>query len=203
MRLLSKLGEILLAGLLALLPIYLTIQVLVWVFGFLDTQVGRIFQLIFGRHIPGMGILFTVLVVFVVGILTRWWLTSRIIYFTESLTMQIPGLGKLYGAIKRLLDPLTRETDRPFREAVWVPLSPKLRVLGFITSGEIDTGEGVGEGMVSVFLPSCHPYFGLVTLAKRSDLKPAPIPLDEAVAFEFSFGAAAPPSVRVVRAEPE
>ena len=31
MRFLSKLGEILLAGLLALLPIYLTIQVLIWV----------------------------------------------------------------------------------------------------------------------------------------------------------------------------
>ncbi|MBW1879845.1 MAG: DUF502 domain-containing protein [Deltaproteobacteria bacterium] len=197
MRILSKLGEILLAGLLALLPIYLTIQVLIWVFGFVDTQVGGIVEPLFGRHIPGTGLVLTVLVVFVMGILTRWWLTSRIIYFTESLTMRIPGLGKLYGAIKRLLDPLTREENRPFREAVWVPVSPQLKALGFITSGEIDTGDGDEEGMVSVFLPSCHPYFGVVTLARRSDLKPAPIHLDEALAYEFSFGAAAPPGVRV------
>jgi len=197
MKVLSWTGEVLLAGLLALLPIYLTIQVLVWVFGFVDKTVGGVFEPIFGRHIPGSGIVTTVLLVFVVGVLTKWWLTERVIQLVENLTLRVPGLGQLYRAIKRLLDPLTRKEDRPFRAAVWVNVGDNMKALGFITSGEVDTADEDGEPRVSVFLPSCHPYFGMVTLAKRKDLKPAPVQLDEAVSYEFSFGAATPPSIRI------
>lgn len=197
MKVLSWMGEVLLAGLLALLPIYLTIQVLVWVFGFVDKTVGGIFEPIFGRHIPGSGIVTTVMLVFVVGVLTKWWLTQRVIQLIENLTLRVPGLGQLYRAIKRLLDPLTRKEDRPFREAVWVNVGDNMKALGFITSGEVDTADDDGGTRVSVFLPSCHPYFGMVTLAKREDLTPAPVQLDEAVSYEFSFGAATPPSIKV------
>ena len=197
MKFLSWMGEVLLAGLLALLPVYLTIQVLIWVFGFVDKTVGGVFEPVFGRHIPGSGIVTTVLLVFVVGVLTKWWLTQRLIQLIENITLRVPGLGQLYKAIKRLLDPLTRKEDRPFREAVWVDVGGEMKALGFITSGEVDTADEDGTGRVSVFLPSCHPYFGMVFLAKREDLKPAPVQLDEAVSYEFSFGAATPPSIRL------
>ncbi len=197
MKVLSWMGEVLIAGLLALLPVYLTIQVLIWVFGFVDKTVGGVFEPIFGRHIPGSGIVTTVLLIFVVGMLTKWWLTQRIIQLIESITLRVPGLGQLYKAIKRLLDPLTRKEDRPFREAVWVPITPEMKALGFITSSEVDAGDEDGEGRVSVFLPSCHPYFGMVTVIKREDLIPAPVQLDEAVSYEFAFGAATPPGIRM------
>lgn len=197
MKALSWMGEVLLAGLLALLPVYLTIQVLVWVFGFVDKTVGGVFEPVLGRHVPGLGIVTTVLLVFGVGLLTKWWLTQRVIQLIENLTLRVPGLGQLYRAIKRLLDPLTRKEDRPFREAVWVNVGDNMKALGFITSGDVDTADEDGGTRVSVFLPSCHPYFGMVTLAKREDLKPAPVQLDEAVSYEFSFGAATPPSIKV------
>ena len=197
MKVLSWVGEVLLAGVLALLPIYLTIQVLVWVFGFVDQSFGKVLEPIFGRHIPGSGIVATFVLVFVMGVLTKWWLTQQVIELVENLALRIPGLGQLYKAVKRLLDPLTRKEDRPFRDAVWVPVSDDLVALGFITSSEVDAGDEDGESRVSVFLPSCHPYFGMVALAKRADLKPAPVQLDEAVSYEFSFGAATPPSIRL------
>ncbi len=198
MKVLGWIGEVLLAGLLTLLPIYLTIQVLVWTFGFVDHSFGQVFEPIFGRHVPGSGIVATVLLVLCMGLLTRWWLTQRVIDAVEASVLRLPGLGQLYKAIKRLLDPLTRKEDRPFKEAVWVPISDELVALGFITSSEADVGEG-DEGRVSVYLPSCHPYFGMVALAKRGDLRPAPVQLDEAVSYEFSFGAALPPGIQIKR----
>ena len=197
MRLLYKLGEVLFAGLLVLLPIYLTIQVLVWIFVFIDKSVGGIFVWLFGHYVHGAGVVATFMVVFAAGLLTRWWLTQNLLAWVEGVVLRIPGLGQLYRAIKRLLDPLTRKEERPFREAVWVKVSDDLIALGFITSSELDTGEPDGEGRVSVFLPSCHPYLGMVTLAKREDLRPAPVQLDEAVSYELAFGAAAPPSIRM------
>lgn len=197
MRILSKLGELLFAGLVALLPIYLTIQVLIWMFAFVDSKIGGLIEPIFGRHVPGAGLVITFLLVLMMGMLTQWWLTQRIIDFLEAQALRIPGLGQLYKAIKRLLDPLARKEDRPFREAVWVPISDELTALGFVTSGEVNTEDEDGEGRVSVYLPSCHPYFGMVAMAKRSDLKPAEVKLDEAVSFEFSFGAATPPAIRL------
>jgi uncharacterized membrane protein len=197
MRLFYKLGEVLFAGLLVLLPIYLTIQVLVWIFLFVDKSVGTVFEPLFGRYVYGTGVVATFLVVFLAGLLTRWWLTQRLLTWVEEVVLRVPGLGQLYHAIKRLLDPLARKEDRPFREAVWVKVSDGLIALGFITSNELDTGEPDGEGRVSVFLPSCHPYFGMVTLARREDLRPAPVQLDEAVSYEFAFGAAPPPGVKM------
>jgi uncharacterized membrane protein len=197
MKTLGWVGEVLLAGLLSLLPVYLTIQVLVWTFGFVDHSFGKVFEPIFGRHIPGSGVVATVMLVFCVGVLTRWWLTQRVIDAVEASVLRVPGLGQLYKAIKRLLDPLTRKEDRPFKEAVWVPISDELMALGFITSSEVDVADEDGEGRVSVYLPSCHPYFGMVALAKRKDLKPAPVHLDEAVSYEFSFGAATPPGIQI------
>ncbi len=197
MRLLYKLGEVLFAGLLVLLPIYLTIQVLVWIFLFIDKSVGGMFVWLFGHYVHGAGVVATFLVVFFAGLLTRWWLTQNLLAWVEGLVLRIPGLGQLYRAIKRLLDPLTRKEERPFREAVWVKVSDDLVALGFITSGELDTAEPDGAGRVSVYLPSCHPYFGMVTLARREDLRPAPVQLDEAVSYEFAFGAATPPSIRM------
>lgn len=190
MRPLSKLGEVLLAGLLALLPVYLTIQVLVWIFGFVDSEVGGVLEPLIGRHIPGSGVLITFGVVFTVGLFMRWWVTRKLIEWFEAVTLRIPGLGQLYRAIKRLLDPLSRKEDRPFREVVWVPINERVTVLGLVTSGKLDIGHGDGAERVSVLLPSCHPYFGLVVVARRSVLRTAPIQLDEAVSFEFSFGAA-------------
>jgi uncharacterized membrane protein len=83
MRLLSSVGEILLAGLLALLPLYLTIQVLVWIFGFVDEKVGALVELAVGRHIPGTGLVLTLALVLLVGLLTRWWVTQKIIHWLE------------------------------------------------------------------------------------------------------------------------
>ncbi len=198
MRMLYKLGEVLFAGLLVLLPIYLTAQVLWLVVGFIDTEVGALVNLVLGTEdLHGIGIVVTFLLVLVAGLLTRWWLTQNLISWFESLVLRVPGLGQLYGAVKRLLDPLTRKEERPFREAVWVKVSDDLVALGFITSGELDTAEPDGAGRVSVYLPSCHPYFGMVTLARREDLRPAPVQLDEAVSYEFAFGAATPPSIRM------
>jgi uncharacterized membrane protein len=208
MRFLTKLGELLLAGLLALLPVYLTIQVLVWVFGFVDKEVGGVLEPLVGRHIPGSGIMITFLLVFTVGLFTRWWVTDRIIGWFEAVTLRIPGLGHLYKAIKRLLDPLSRKEDKPFREAVWVPLNGDLEALGFVTSGALDTGDGDPassdeDERVSVYLPSNQPYLGHVTVVRRGDLTPAPFPLDEAISFEFSFGAATPPNIRTGKPDEE
>lgn len=194
MRFLRKLGEILLAGLLTLLPVYLTIQVLVMVFGFLDKEVGAVLEPIFGRHVPGAGIVTTFLVVLMAGLFTRWWLTRRLLGLVDLAVQRVPGLGLLYSTIKRLLDPLSRREDKPFREAVWVPVGNGLLAMGFITSGTLDAGTDP-EGRVSVYLPSCHPYLGMVTVARRSDLLPAPVQLDEAVTFQFSFGASPPPGI--------
>jgi len=203
MRFLKKVGELLLAGLLALLPVYLTIQVLIWVFGFVDKEVGGLLEPLVGQHIPGSGIVLTFLLVFIVGLFTRWWVTERVLAWAEAVTLRIPGLGHLYKAVKRLVDPLTRKEDKPFREAVWVPMNDDVDVLGFVTTGAVDTGEGAGDAdedeAITVYLPTCHPYLGQVTVVRRGDLVPAPFKLDDAVSYEFSFGAAAPPEICIPR----
>ncbi|MGH2349693.1 MAG: DUF502 domain-containing protein, partial [bacterium] len=57
------------AGLLVFLPLAVTYTVLAWLFGVLDNFLGRLFTLLFGRPIPGLGLVATVVVIFLMGAL--------------------------------------------------------------------------------------------------------------------------------------
>ena len=76
-RLLLWLRTTFVSGLLAILPVGATVFIVWALYNLIDGQVGRntafgmVIERVLGRWIPGLGIIITILLVFVIGIITR------------------------------------------------------------------------------------------------------------------------------------
>jgi len=185
----KSIRNIFLTGLLAMLPLYLTVKALVAVFHFVDTGAGTWLELLGLQRFPGAGILTTLLLIFVVGALVTQIGVSRFGAALESVVQRIPGVGRLYGTIRTLLDPLTHPESRPFRDAVWVEVGEGMRVMGFVTSAPFE--EIPGEpARVNVYLPMSHPYVGYVVTVTPDRLRPCPAVFEEVISYHFSCGSA-------------
>lgn len=194
------LGNTFLAGLLAILPLYLTIRALTWLFGYLDASAGNWIALVAGRRIVGAGVFVTLAVVFIVGLLVRSIGADRFSRVVDRIFTRVPGVGQLYSTIRSLLDPLAHPETRPFRDAVWVEVGPGMRVLGFVTSSQFEEAPGE-EKRVNVYLPMSHPYVGYVVTLEPEKLRPADVAFEEVVSYHFSCGSALPRSYKETAAK--
>src|SRR5713226_5469826 len=100
----ARLRRYFIAGLLAFLPIAVTVNVLVWLFWTLDGFLGRLFTLWFGRTVPGVGLVAVLAAVFGVGALATNVLGRRIVGWFDSLMLRIPLARSIYSATKQLSD---------------------------------------------------------------------------------------------------
>ena len=103
----SKLRAYFITGLAIFLPVTITIYILVAVFRFLDNILGRFINLYLirtgGFYIPGLGIILFIIIVFVVGFLTRHFFGRRIFPALERLFLLKPPMQLYHCSIYELL----------------------------------------------------------------------------------------------------
>ena len=94
-------------GLLIWIPIGITL----WVLNFIVTTLDLSLSLlpvqwqplqVFGRNLPGMGALLTVLVIFITGVLAANFLGQRLVGLWESLLSRIPIVRTIYSSGKQV-----------------------------------------------------------------------------------------------------
>src|SRR5437867_10218236 len=89
------------AGLVILVPIVITVNVLWWLFQFVDGLAQPIFVAILHRPIPGIGFIITIAIVFLAGVLFSAGPLQRLLHALEELVDTVPVVGAVYGTIRR------------------------------------------------------------------------------------------------------
>src|SRR5688572_23442276 len=148
-----------LAGLLVLAPLSITLYILWFVFDHVDAPLGdRINALIHSLtgidfHIPGLGILATVLLVLVIGVLTRLALFRVFLKMVERTIERVPLVRSLYNASRQIVVPFTEKDALPFSEVVLVEYPMKGRfTLGMVARQRIS--DDPTDDRLVVFFPS-------------------------------------------------
>jgi uncharacterized membrane protein len=198
----KKLKRIFLTGLAVVIPAGLTIYILSFIMGMMDNLLQFIptqYQPdnLLHVHIPGLGAIVTVILIFVCGLVTTSYLGNRLVRFGEHLVGKIPFVRSVYQAIKRIADSLFMDKAQSFKKVVLVEY-PRRGVysIGFVTgtpNGEIQKTIGQKISCVGVFMPlALTPTTGFFIMVPRDELIELRMTVEEAFTLIISAGIVTP-----------
>lgn len=193
----SRLRTLLVGGLLILAPAYLTIYVLLVLFRFMDgifaPLVDRTLSALLeepGIHIPGLGILLTLLVILTLGWLSTGVFGRRLLDGVEGFIRRIPIARSVYGATKGVLEAVSRDQNEAFKRVVLIEYPRRgMYGLGFVTNTPAFWGGPVDEELAPVFVPTTpNPTSGFLLLVPERELIECAITVEEGVRMVVSGG---------------
>ena len=190
----------LIAGIIALLPIGLTI----FVFWFLIDKFGGIFSRLF-RLIPGVanlhpfihsffGFVSLVIIVWIIGALATSYIGHRFFSLWEAIMTKIPFVRPIYAAGRQLSDALSIDKAKSaFKSVVLVEFPRKgIYSMGFLTNDKPLPIEEMSDN-ISVFVPTVpNITTGFYLIVPRSEVKTIPITIDSALRTIVSGGIITP-----------
>ena len=179
----KKLIEYFIKGLVIFVPMALTVFLLIWVFTSLDA----VFRDFLPVSFPGMGILLTVVLIFVIGFVASNFLGKRLFALVEKLFTGLPLVKLLYSAVKDMIEAFAGE-KKSFDKPVIATLAPggAVKVVGFVTQESL---ENLGlSDYVAVYLPQSYNFAGNVVLFPKEAITPLSIESSQAMAFIVSGG---------------
>jgi uncharacterized membrane protein len=196
----SALRKWLVAGLLAIVPVAVTIAVLQWIVGTLDRTLLILPEAwqpdrLIGYHIPGFGVLLTLAILLIVGAVVSNFVGRRLVVWGDHLVTRIPVVRSIYSSVKQVSDTLFSPGGNAFRTAVLVQW-PRTDVwtIGFVTGTPGgDVSNYLVDDYVSVYVPTTpNPTGGYFVMLRKSDCIELKMSVDEALKYVISMGVVSP-----------
>jgi len=198
----KKMKRIFLTGLAVVIPAGLTIYVLFFIIDVMDNLLGVIPDSyhpdqLFQVHIPGLGVIVTVILIFICGLVTTSYFGNRLFHFGERIVGKIPFVRSLYQAIKRIAEALFMDKAQSFKKVV-ICEYPRRGVysIGFITgspNGEIQKCLGGGSPCIGVYIPcALTPTTGVFVMIPSDELIDVCMTVEEAFTLIISAGIVTP-----------
>ena len=175
-------------GLAVIVPIVITFWVLNLLFSFVDGIISPVFDQILNRHIPGLGFVTMIVVIFVAGVLSRNLVGRALVRMLERLIMSLPLAKSIYGTMRDVMQ--IGGKGKSFRQVVLVQYpSPGLWTIGFVTN-EISIQQSTGKlEMVSVYmLNPPNPTSGILALVPRQNVQVLDMSVEDGLKFVLSGG---------------
>lgn len=188
------------SGLLVIVPLAITLWVLEWIVSTLDQTLGILPQAwhpdtLIGFHIPGFGVLLTLLILLLVGALTSNFAGKKLVAWGDAVVNRIPVVRSIYSSVKQVSDTLFSETGNAFRTAVLVQWPrPDVWTIGFVTGTPGgDVSNYLQGDYLSVYVPTTpNPTGGYFVMLRRSDCIELKMSVDEALKYVVSMGVVVP-----------
>ena len=190
----------LITGLLIWIPLVITIWVLKVIFDALDQSLLLLpdsFQTEhwLGVHIPGLGAILTLAVVFVTGVFARNFFGAKLVELWHEILHRIPVVNSIYSSVKQISDTLFSSSGQAFRKALLVQWPHEgMWTIAFLTGTPGgDVVNYVPEDCLSVYVPTTpNPTGGYFVVVRRSDIIELDMSVDQALKYVISMGVVPP-----------
>jgi len=146
-----------------------------------------------GIHIPGWGIILTLLIVGLTGVLVRNMLGQQLLRYWEGLLLHIPFVNSIYKGVKQVSDTLLSGSGNSFRKVLLVRYPhPEAWSLAFQTSVPGEVIDQFEDEYVAVFIPTTpSPVNGFYFFVRKADTIALGMSVDVALRSIVSMGVAA------------
>ena len=203
----ARLRQYFITGLLVWLPMGVTVWVLLWLVGILDSiflgvlatleavlpGMSRIAEPL--RNVPGLGVILVAIVIFVTGLSVanfagQWWLRQW-----DKLMTRIPVVRSIYSSVKQVSDTLFSGSGQAFSKALLIQYPrPGAWTIAFLTGkpgGEV--AQHLSGDFISVYVPTTpNPTSGFFLMVPRADVVELRMSVDEALKYVISMGVVVP-----------
>lgn len=194
----------LITGLVVWVPLVITVWVLSFLVGTMDQTLLLLPPALrteswLGVHVPGMGVILTVLVVFLTGLFTANIIGQRLVRIWERVVARIPVVNSIYNGVKQVSDTLFSPTGQAFRKALLVQWpSPGMWTIAFLTGTPGgDVVNHLQGDYLSIYVPTTpNPTGGYFVMVPRSAVIELEMSIDEALKYIVSMGVVSPANGR-------
>ncbi len=196
----KQLRRYLVAGLLVWVPLGVTIFILRILIGLLDRSLLLIPQQYrpeewLGVAIPGLGIILTLAIVLVTGLLAANFVGRSLVGIWESLLERIPVVRSVYAAVKKFVEIVFSESNQSFKKVLLIEYPRNgIYSLAFQTATNLGEVQGrTGEEVVCTFVPTTpNPTSGFIIIVPKKDVIELDMEIDEALKMIISLGVVIP-----------
>lgn len=188
----KKLRDALVTGLLVLVPLVATIQILFWFFNSIDNNLRGLFpSFLWKIDFRGLGILLGLSLLLIVGTLTQIYAGKWLLNILDKGISTIPLVGNIYSGIKKFLETVFNPNTEQFHGTVLVQFPREgIYSIGFRT-GKPDSHlqAKLAKPMTNVFVPCTpNPTSGFYLLVAEAELIPLELSVQEAFKIVISMG---------------
>lgn len=200
----SLLRRYFIAGLLVWLPLLVTFLAIKFLVDLLDSILLLLPEEFrpdawIGFHVPGIGVVITLVVIFSTGVIAANFLGRRVVAMWDAMINRIPLVRTIHAGVKQVLQTLFKPGGQSFRKVVLVEY-PRTGVwtIAFQTGDstpEVDKALANDEPMISLYVPTTpNPTSGFLLIVPRKNIIELKMSVDQALKFVISLGVVQPVS---------
>lgn len=189
----------LIAGLLVWVPLGVTAMVINFGVGLMDKTLLWLpaqYQpdTLLGFHVPGLGVLLSVIIVFTTGIIVANLFGRTLVQLWENILARIPLVRTIYAGVKQILETVF-SSGQSFRKVLLVEYPRRgMWTLAFqsgTTRGEAQAK--TGKEVINVFIPTTpNPTSGFFIMVPREDVIELDMEVDDGLKMIISAGVVVP-----------
>jgi len=190
----------LITGLLIWIPLVITLWVLKLVVDVLDQSLLLLPENLrtehwLGVHIPGLGAILTIAIVFGTGVFATNFFGARLVELWHYILHRIPVVNSIYSSVKQISDTLFSPSGQAFRKALLVQWPhPGTWTIAFMTGTPgSEVLKHVPPDCISVYVPTTpNPTGGYFVIVQRKDVIELDMTVDQALKYIISMGVVPP-----------
>lgn len=196
----KRIRRYLVAGILVWVPLGVTLLLINLLVGFMDRTLGLIPyayrpETLLGFQIPGLGVILTIVILLVTGVLVANIVGRSVVGGWESLLERIPIVRSIYSAAKNFAEIVFSDSGNAFKKVYLVEYPRKgIYTLTFQTATDIGEVQArTGDDVICCFVPTTpNPTSGFIIIVPKSDVIELDMSVDEAAKLIMSLGVVVP-----------
>jgi len=195
----ASLRRYMVAGVLVWLPILATIWVVTFMLHIMDRTLLLLPpelrpQALIGFALPGAGLVFALVIVFLTGLLVTNLIGRRLIVWGEDVLNRIPVVRTVYGGVKSFAESVLSQSNS-FRKVVMIEY-PRAGVwsIGFLTAEDVpEVSARLGEPHAAVYISAAlNATAGWLVLVPRRQVIELAMSVDDAMKMIITCGVVVP-----------
>ncbi|MDN4502696.1 DUF502 domain-containing protein [Alteromonadaceae bacterium BrNp21-10] len=183
---LKKVLLIMAQGLVAIIPIMLTVYALYWVVASIELAITPIIPDAY--YFPGLGLVACLALLFVAGLMVNAYFIQAFLNWGGSLFEKIPLVKTLYGAIQDAVNLINVGQKQKMQSVVSVEMTEHIHLIGFVTNHDGANSLFEDENKLAVYIPFSYQIGGYTLYIDKEKVSPLDIDVETAMRISLTGG---------------